>query len=144
MEDKKMKKVKQRMFVILVALMMLGNTMTALAASSVSGQSSGGSAGIANCSGSITLHQGGFWDNDSVTAYTNADATGTYGVAAVVWYNDGTTEKSKYEDKIVHDSTSQISVTSEGPNDYGNRGTGGHTYSSTIRGSWSAGTSQDF
>lgn len=144
MEDIKMKKVMQRMFVSLLTLVMLGNTMTAFAADSVSGKSSGGSAGIANCSGSITLKQGGLWDNDSVTAYTNADATGTYGVAAVVWYNDGTGEKSKYEDIIVHDSTSQISVTSEAPNDYANRGTGGHSYSSTIRGSWSAGTSKDF
>lgn len=139
-----MKKTLKRTFTVLVALGLLGNTATALAADSVTGTSSGGSAGIANCSGRITLSQGNLWSNDSATAYTSADATGTYGVAAVVWYNDGVSEKSHYQDKIVQNSSAEISVTSTAPNDNGNRGTGGHTYSSSIRGSWTAGTSKDY
>ncbi|HEY9160979.1 MAG TPA: hypothetical protein VIS94_07835 [Desulfomonilia bacterium] len=139
-----MSKLRLRIVTCLMGLVVLANSVPTFAASTTSGQSSGGSAGYANCNGSITVQQGGFWSNDSATAYTSADATGTYGVAAVVWYNDGSSEKTQYADKIVNNSTGQISVTSEAPNDYGNKGTGGHTYSSSIRGSWSGSTSQYF
>lgn len=139
-----MKKSMPRTVAFLVALIILVSSSTAFAASSVSGQSSGGSAGIANCSGRVTVSQGGVFTNDSATAYTSADATGTYVVTAFVWYNDGTSEKSKKETKSVNNCSAQISVTCEGPNDYGNKGTGGHTYYSSIRGSWTGGTTKSF
>ncbi|GBF78488.1 hypothetical protein PA598K_07139 [Paenibacillus sp. 598K] len=140
-----MKSPKMHIFTFVVALGLLANTATAFALQpTVAGKSNGGTAGYANCNGRITVSQGGFFSNDSATAYTSADATGTYAVAAVVWYNDGTSEKTKYEDKIVYNSSAEISVTSTAPNNNGNKATGGHTYSSSIRGSWSGSTEKPY
>ena len=118
--------------------------MPALAADSVTGKSSGGSDGYANCAGRISLSNAtNVLGKDKVTATTSADASGTYGVRAVIWYNNGTSEETKAEQKI-EQASSSISVTVTGPNQYGNRGTAGHTFSSSNRGSWTGSTDKNF
>lgn len=119
-------------------------SMSVFAATSVSGRSSGGSSGYANCSGSISLtNSTSAFGQDKVSATTLSDASGRLGVQAIIWYNSGSTEQSKVAQNI-QDSSISVSVTAIGPNQYGNRGTAGHTFSSSNRGSWTGSTNKDF
>lgn len=121
------------------------STSVTYAATEITGTSSGGSLGKAYCIGKITTSQGGLFSNDSVTAYTQCDAVADeISVKSVVWYNDGNSEVYKAVDKDGYNMTGKVEATAKAPNDYANKGTGGHYYSSSKRGTWGGGTSKQF
>ncbi|MDI4647319.1 hypothetical protein [Cohnella hashimotonis] len=116
---------------------------TASAAGHVGGTSGGGTQGVTDAWGDLSLSQGGFFDNDRASGSTGSNGAGDLGVGVFLHYatsGSGDNVVDSYNFATGHSVSTSVS----GPNDTGTYVNGGHTYSSTQYGSWSGGTNLTF
>lgn len=132
----------------MITLIIMFSTFSSisLAASSISGRSSGGADGRANLSGQIWIVRNSttFFFKDEVAARTTTDSLGTIAVRTVIWFNDGTTEKTNAKEAWDYGTKTSVQAAVKADNHYANKGTAGHVFSSTNRGDWSGGTNINF
>ena len=116
------------------------------AASTTSGKSSGGSDGKANLKGQIWIvhNSTNILSKDEVAAKTVTDALGTIAVKTVIWFNDGSTEKSKSKEAWDYGTKMSVQSAIKADNHYANKGTAGHIFSSKTRGEWVGSTDIKF
>lgn len=133
-------------FVVSLIIIMTMFTSVAYAASTVSGTSSGGTDGVANLNGSIWIvrNSTSIFYKDEVAAKTTTDALGTLAVRTVIWFNDGSTEKTKANEAWDYGTETSVQAPVQADNQYANQGTAGHIYSSPTRGEWVGSTNISF
>lgn len=121
-------------------------TSVAYAARTTSGKSSGGSDGKANLKGEIWIVRNSTnpLGKDEVAAKTVTDAAGTIAVRTVIWFNDGSQEKTNVREAWNYGTQLSVQAAIQADNHYANKGTAGHIFSSKTRGEWAGSTDIKF